>query len=92
MTRRTGLKPVDVRNVRMIQRGECPRLAVESCEAFRIVGKQVGKDFDRDVAVQLRVASAIDMAHTPSPDRTENLVRTQSSARIQLHGRKPALL
>ena len=53
---------VDRRDVRMIQRREQMGLALEAREPLGIGGKQLGQDLDGDVAPELRVARAIDLA------------------------------
>ena len=56
-----------LRDVGMVQRGEHLRLALEAGEAFGIVGERLGQDFDRDVAIELRVARPIHLSHPASP-------------------------
>ena len=46
------------------------RLALEARERIRIGAQMRRQDFDRDIAIQLRVARAIDLAHAT---RTEGL-------------------
>ena len=62
---------VNAADVRMIQRGEHLRFALEAREPLRINREGRRQDFDRDVAIQLRVARAIDFAH---PADTEQAV------------------
>ena len=57
------LEPVDAADVRMVQRREHLRFALEAREAIGIGGEGVRQDLDRDVAIELRVARAIDLAH-----------------------------
>ena len=38
------------------------------------------KHLDRDVAIQLRIARAIDLAHSPSAEGGEDFVRTDATA------------
>ena len=45
----------------------------------------VGQDLDRDVAIQLRVARAIDLAHSACAQRREDLVDANPSAGSQGH-------
>jgi hypothetical protein len=54
---------VDGADVRMIQRGKDSRFALESREPFGIGGNRRREDLNRDLAEQLRVAGAIDLAH-----------------------------
>ena len=57
------LESVDAADVRMIQRGEHPRLALEACQAARVARELARQDFDGDVAPELRVVRAVDFAH-----------------------------
>ena len=57
------LEPVNRTDVRMIQRREHLRFALEPRQAIRIAGKCRRQDLDRDVAIQLRIARAVDLAH-----------------------------
>ena len=52
----------------MIERGEHLRLALEAREAIGIGGERLGQDLDRDVAPELRVARAVDLAHPAGPE------------------------
>src|SRR5262245_61145643 len=78
---------MNVRDVRMVQRGERLRLAGEAGEAFGIVGEDIGQDFDRDVAIELRVPGFVDLAHAAGADGGGYFVRTESSARREWHSR-----
>ena len=44
---------VDVRDVRMVQRGKHLRLAAEARQAIGIIGDRRQQDFDRDVAMSI---------------------------------------
>ena len=44
------------------------------------LANDVGQDLDRDVAIQLRVARAIDLAHAAGADRHDDFVRAEASA------------
>ena len=57
------LEAVDVRDVGMVQRREDLRFAFETGEPIGVVGEGGGQDLDRDVAIELRIARAIDLAH-----------------------------
>ena len=64
----TGIfQAVDMRDVRMIERGEHLRLAAETRQAMGIVRHGGQQHIDRDVAIQLRVVRAIDLAMPPAP-------------------------
>jgi hypothetical protein len=42
------------------------------------VDERVGQDLQGDVAIQLRIARPIDLAHAASPEGRQDLVRTQA--------------
>ena len=64
----------------IVQRGENLRLALETSTTFRVLGKKIGKDFDRHVAMQLAVASAVHLPHSAGPKRGEDFVWAQARA------------
>lgn len=68
---------VDVGDVRVIQRGQRLCLAREAGEALRIECEEVGKDLDRDVAIELGIAGAIHLAHSAGADGGDDVVRPQ---------------
>jgi hypothetical protein len=53
---------VDLPDVRMVQRGQRLRLALEPRHPLRIVGERVRQDFDRHVATEFRIARTIDLS------------------------------
>jgi hypothetical protein len=61
--------PVDGRDVRMIERGEHLRLALQAGEPFRIAGKSLGQDLQRHFALQPRVARPIHFSHAAGAER-----------------------
>ena len=68
----------------MIQRGEHLRFALEARQTVGIAANDVGQDLERDVALQLRVARAIHLAHPAGPkgegSRTHQVERRGSSS------------
>ena len=74
---------VDLRDVGMIQRCEGLRFAREPCEPVGVARERVRQDFDRDVAIQLRIAGAIDLAHTPGPKGGKDFVRAKACAGVE---------
>jgi hypothetical protein len=64
----------------MVERREHLRLTLEPREAFRVGRENFGEDFQRDVAIELRVARAIDLAHPTAPKRGEELEDTETIA------------
>ena len=64
----------------MVERREDLRFAFESRKPFRIAREKVGQDLNRDLATELRVARAIDLAHAAGPEGGENCIWAESSA------------
>ena len=52
------------RDVRVIQRGEDLASRWKRASRSAIARERLGQDLDRDVAIQLRVAGPIDLAHS----------------------------
>ena len=59
----------------MVQGSEGVSLALETPEPVRIAREDFREDFDRDIAMQLRVARAIDLAHSAFAQLVEDAVR-----------------
>ena len=74
---------VDLRDVGMIQRCEGLGFAREPCEPLGVARERVRQDFDRDVAIQLRIAGAIHLAHTPGPKGGKDFVRAKACAGVE---------
>src|SRR5579862_1577675 len=79
------LEAVNVRDVRMVERGQGLGLAREPREAFRVVGKNARHDLDGNVSIELRVPGAIHLAHPASTDDTEDFVRAEALPGEQRH-------
>ena len=60
---------IDGRDVRMIERREGARLALEARAPSRVGSEVRRQDLERDVAAEPRVVGAIDGAHASSPIR-----------------------
>jgi hypothetical protein len=69
----------------MIQRGEDFGFALEPCDAIGVVDERVGQDFQRDIAIQLRIAGAIDLTHAAGSDGGEDLVWSEPGAGLKSH-------
>ena len=80
-------KPVQLGDVLMIERGERPCFALEPGDELGIAGERRGKDFQRHVATELRVARAIDFAHPAGAENTDDGVAADSGAARQTHAR-----
>jgi len=68
---------VDLRDVGMIQRGQGLGFAIKARQAFRVAGERARKNFDGDVALQLRVVRAIHLTHPTRAERCQDLVLTE---------------
>ena len=65
-------------DVRMIQRGDGTCLTVKALAKIRISGDVGGQDFDRDGAIEARVARLVDFAHAAAADRRDDFIRTET--------------
>ena len=81
------LEAVDLRDVRVVQRGERLRLALEPREALRIGREQVWQNFDCDLALQSCVPRAIDLTHPTRADGGFDQVRPETAAEGETQGR-----
>jgi hypothetical protein len=64
----------------MIQGGKRLGFALKTREAFGVVCEHFGQDLDRDVAVELRVASSPNLAHTAWAEGRNDFVGSESNA------------
>ena len=79
------LEAVDLRDVRMVERGERPRLALEARQPLGIVDHRGGQRLQRHVATQLGVARPIDLAHAAGAEGGENLVWAEAGTGREGH-------
>ena len=64
---------------------QCPNGAGEARQTIRIFRNRWQQDLDRDVAIQLRGAGAIDLAHPADAERRADLVGAEPSAGWEGH-------
>ena len=77
---------VERADVRMLERGDRARFALEPCLELR-VGSEPGRQyFDRDDAIEACVASALDLAHAAPAHERDGFVRTEPSSGREWHG------
>ena len=77
----TGVfQPIDVRDVRMVQRREASSLALEASEAVGVIRGRLRQHFDRHVALEFAVVGAIDFTHPAHADLSGELVRSETGA------------
>jgi hypothetical protein len=55
-------------DARVVQRGDCPRLALEPVPQRRITTYMGRQHFDRDDAIEARVLRFVDLAHAARAD------------------------
>ena len=79
-------KPVNCGDVRMIERGQDLRFSSETREPLEIEGDVFGKDLQRDVAIERRVACAIYLAHAAHADLSGDFIGAESSSCYEGHG------
>ena len=73
---------MDVCDVLMVQRRQNFGFSLEPRPPIRIGCEGLWQDFDRDVAVKLRVASAIDLAHSALAEQRGDFVGAEARTRI----------
>ena len=73
-------------DVRMLQRRDGARFALEALAQLRVGGERVGQDLDGDGAIEPRVTRAVDLAHPARAERRDDLVRAEPRTRGDSHG------
>ncbi len=82
-------RAVNVGDIRMVERRQHLRLAAETGETVGIVRDGREQNLDRDLAVQFRIARAIDLAHAAGAQRRDDFVRPEARAGIERQFPKP---
>ena len=62
----------------MVQGGKRLGFALKSREAIGVLWSRGRQNFDRNITIELRIAGAIDLAHSAGPEQGLDLVRTDS--------------
>ena len=87
-------EPVDLRDVRMIERSQDLRFPFEAGEPFRIGREGLGQDFDGNVAMEFRVRRPIHLAHAARANERDDLVGAEANTGRKRHrmwkGKEPA--
>jgi hypothetical protein len=65
-------------DVGMVQRGDGLRLALEALANLLVAGQHRGNQLDGDIAIQARIARAMDLPHAAGAERAEDLVGSES--------------
>ena len=64
----------------MRQGGDSLGLALEAGQPVGVGGHALGQDLDGDLAIELRIPRAVDLAHAAGAEGREDLVGTESRA------------
>ena len=75
------LQPVDRRDVRVVQRRQDLRLALEPRQPLRVLRHRLRQHLDRDVAVELRVPRPVHLSHPARAERRRGSRRDRASFR-----------
>jgi hypothetical protein len=84
-------EPVDLRDVRVIERGEGARFALEPAAALRVICERVRQDLHGDIATELGIACQVHFAHPAGADRGGDFVGAEPRAGCQRHADSAAL-
>jgi hypothetical protein len=77
---RAILEAIDLRDVRVVQRGQGLRFALEAHQPIRIEGKGIREDLQCDVAPELGIARPIDLAHSAFAQFGHHLIWAEALA------------
>src|SRR5215472_4729583 len=80
------LKAVDCSDVRMIERGEHLRLALEPRKTVGVGCERVRQNLESNLAIQLGITGAIDLAHAARADLGDDFVGAETCARAVTQG------
>ena len=69
---------INLRDVRMIERGQQLGLALEARHPLRVFRKGSRQNLQRHITFQLRVLGPVNLAHAAYAERSENFVRAKA--------------
>ena len=61
-------------DVRVVERGDGPGFPSEARQTVGVSREGIGKNLQRNIAIQFRVAGAVDLTHATSAEQGQNLV------------------
>ena len=79
------MTPIDLRDVRMVERRQRLRLALETGEPVGIGREELRQDLDGNVAIEFQIAGAIHLAHAAGAQKRHDLVRTYPRGGLNQH-------
>ena len=77
------LQAVDRADARVRERRQDARFLLQPCRPGRVAGPRRRQHFHRDLAVQLGVERAIDLAHAAGTERTHDAIRSDLASRVE---------
>jgi hypothetical protein len=77
---------VNLRDVRVIERGKSPRLPFEAGAEDGVLRQGRQQNLQRNVTIEPAIACAIDLAHAAGANRRDDFVRTDARPGRQRHG------
>jgi len=78
-------KPVDRRDVRMIERGEHLCFTLEARKPLGICSVEIRQHLQRHVAMQAAVVRPIHLAHASYADQGDDFIRAESRTDVECH-------
>ncbi len=82
---RAVFKAVHLGDIRMVQRGEEPRLAIESGQPVGIGPEGGRQDFDGHIPAESQITREIDFAHSARAEQADNLIAADAGAGRESH-------
>ena len=77
-------------DVGVLQAGHRARLLLEPFAVLRVLGEEVGEDFDRDVSVEARVISPVHGCHAAAADALHHAVGAERHPFAHVHPTTPS--
>src|SRR5450759_2759487 len=78
-------EPVDVADVRMVERRQHLRFTAQARESIGIGGERVRQNLQRDVAIELGIPRAVDLAHAARANERQDFVYAETGAGCEGH-------
>ena len=79
---------VNTADVRMVQRGDRPRLALEARPRLGVAGEFTSEDLDGNSAIKASIAGFVDLARAAGAKRGDHLIGAESNAGVEGHARR----
>ena len=71
------LDGVDGDDVRVVERGDAPGFPSEALQTVSVQRERIGKNLQRHITIQLRIARPVDLAHAASAEQGQNRVAAE---------------